>query len=397
MRTLTSRTRSDETRDGESAVFPAEPAPWVSRTLAWLLIGLFAAALLAAIVVRVPETVRSPFVLVPEGGADPIQSPRGAVVEEVRVREGESVRKGETLFVLRVDEVREWRAEIDEREQALRTAVETSRNLEETHRAEMRIKEGEIEQARREIAFRTEHLRIMGDLVRRAETLARSGLIAEMELASHQLSLSESQKDLELARKTLAQTILERGALETQRARQRLAERSAVEESRIRIASLAQPLAASSNDLLEVRAPYDAVCLNVAQRSSGGVVGAGDELCQLTPATRRLQARLLLPEAGLPRLEPRQPVRLLFDAFPYQRYGAVTGAIDWISPAAVARADGSDFVGIASLEKDEIRAGGATFPLKAGMKGEARITVGRRALIEFLFEPLRQARETLQP
>ncbi|HEU5162702.1 MAG TPA: biotin/lipoyl-binding protein, partial [Thermoanaerobaculia bacterium] len=160
MRTFKPGTRSSEMREGDSAIFPAEPAPWVSRTLAWLLIGLFAAALIAAIVVRVPETVRSPFVLVPEGGADPIQSPRGAVVEEVRVREGESVRKGETLFVLRVDEVREWRAEIDEREQALRTAVETSRNLEENHRAEMRIKEGEIEQARREIAFRIEHLRI---------------------------------------------------------------------------------------------------------------------------------------------------------------------------------------------------------------------------------------------
>ena len=344
--------------------------------------------------VRVPETVRSRFVLVPEGGADAIQSPRSAVVEEVRVREGQSVRKGETLFVLRVDQVREWRAEIDEREQALRTAVDTSSNLEENHRADLRIKDGEIEQARREVTFRAEHLRIMGDLVRRAETLATSGLIADMELASHRLSLSESQKDLELARKTLAQKVLERGALETQRARQRLAERSAVEESRIRISSLQQPLSASSEDLLEVRAPYDAVCLNVAQRR---VVGPGDELCQLTPATRRLHARLQLPESGLPRLQARQRVRLFFDAFPYQRYGAVVGAIDWISPAAVARADGSDFIGLASMEQAEVRAGGMAFPLKAGMQGEARITVGRRALIEFLFEPLRQARESLRP
>jgi membrane fusion protein len=391
---LSSRTIGNATRDEGSAVFPAEPPPWVPRALAWLLIALFAAALIAAIVVRVPETVRSRFVLVPEGGADAIQSPRSAVVEEVRVREGQSVRKGETLFVLRVDQVREWRAEIDERQQALRTAIDTSSNLEENHRAELRIKDGEIDQARREVVFRTEHLRIMGDLVTRAEKLATSGLIAEMELASHRLSLSESQKDLELARKTLAQKVLERGALETQRARQRLAERSAVEESRIRIASLEQPLAASSNDLLEVRAPYDAVCLKVVQQR---VVGAGDELCQLTPATRRLHARLQLPESGLPRLAPRQRVRLFFDAFPYQRYGAVRGAIDWISPAAVARADGSDFIALASMEQGAIRAGGSAFPLKAGMQGEARITVGRRALIEYLFEPLRQARETLQP
>ncbi len=397
MRNLSASDTGNAKWDEGPAFFPAEPPPWMARALAWLLIALFLTALTAAIVVRVPETIESRFVLVPDGGADPIQSPRSAVIEEVLVREGQSVERGETLFVLRVDQVREWRAETDAGEQSLRSARETSRKLEETHAAELRIKDGEIEQARREVVFRTEHLRIMGDLVQRAETLATSGLIADMELASHRLSLSESQKDLELARKTLAQKLLERGALETERARQRIAERSTAEALTIRLSSLEQPLAASSNDLLAVRAPYDAVCLNVTQQSSGRVVGPGDELCQLTPTTRRLHARLQLPESGLPRLEPRQRVRLLFDAFPYQRYGVVTGVVDWISPAAVARAEGSDFVGVASMEAAEIRSGGSVFPLKAGMKGKARITVGRRALIEFLLEPLRQMRENLEP
>jgi hypothetical protein len=31
------------------------------------------------------------------------------------------------------------------------------------------------------------------------------------------------------------------------------------------------------------------------------------------------------------------------------------------------------------------------------MKGSARVTVGRRALIEYAFEPLRSIRENLQP
>lgn len=393
---MLSPVNSGSANASDDAIFPAEPPPWVARALAWLLIALFLSAILASIVVRVPETVESPFVLVPKGGADPIEAPRAAVVHQVLVTEGQSVRRGDKLFVLSVDQVREWRAETDAREQALRTAEETSRKLEEAHAAALRIKDGEIAQARRETAFRTEHLRLMSDLLGRAEQLAVSGLISDMELTSHRLSVTESRKNLEQARKTLTQELDERGALETERARQRIAERSAAEESMIRISSLRQPLTATSSGLLEVRAPYDAVVLDVMQQS-GRVVAPGDDLCQLTAPTRHLQARLQMPETGLAKIEPQQRVRLRFDAYPYQRYGVVDGVVDWISPAAVEHRDGADFVVVANVSESGIRAKGTTLPLRPGMRGQARITVGRRALIEYLLEPLRRVRENLEP
>jgi hypothetical protein len=74
----------------------------------------------------------------------------------------------------------------------------------------------------------------------------------------------------------------------------------------------------------------------------------------------------------------------------------VAGAIDWVSPAAVLRQQGSEFVALASLERQAVVAGTKSYPLRPGMKGEARVTVGRRSLIEFVFEPLRRIRENLQ-
>jgi len=133
------------------------------------------------------------------------------------------------------------------------------------------------------------------------------------------------------------------------------------------------------------------------QQSAGGVVAPGEQLCQLSPVTSRLQARLDVPESGVSRLRPHQQVRLLFDAFPYQRYGVARGTLDWISPAAVARQEGSEFVAVASLERPVIVAGGNTWPLRAGMKGEARVTIGRRALLEYAVEPLRKMHENLAP
>lgn len=385
------------TWEADAPIAPKDPPHWFVVALAWLLIALFATALLVAIFVHVPETVRSRFVLMPENGVESIQSPRRGVVAQVSAKQGQSVHKGDLLFLLRVDEVREWKLESDTRREELRALQERLGKEEEAYGSALRIKDSEISQADREVTFREAHLRIMQDLVVRVEKLAASGLMSEIELASHRLSRAQSAKDLEIAQKTLAQRRMERQRLEMDRARQRNEENSKAEDLRMRLAALQQPLSASANGLLEVRAPYDGVCVNVAEETAGRVVAAGDALCQLTPNTTRLEARLDVPETGVSRVARNQRVRLFFDAFPYQRFGGVNGAIDWVSPAAVLRQQRSDFVALASLDRQEVVAGRNSYPLRPGMKGEARVTVGRRSLIEFAFEPLRRIRENLKP
>jgi HlyD family secretion protein len=106
---------------------------------------------------------------------------------------------------------------------------------------------------------------------------------------------------------------------------------------------------------------------------------------------------MMLTEAGLAKLAIAQKVRYFFEAFPYQRYGAVDGKLEWISPSAVSSTDGSHFVASASLDRDTISVGGKTMPLRVGMKGEAHVVVGHRTLIEYAFEPIRQLRETMGP
>src|SRR5947207_7360887 len=94
--------------DAESEMSPQEPPHWIVRTTAWILVGAFLFALLIAIVMRLPETVHCRFILIPATGADPIQSPRQAVISRVAVEEGQPVKAGEDLFVLRSDEIRGW-------------------------------------------------------------------------------------------------------------------------------------------------------------------------------------------------------------------------------------------------------------------------------------------------
>src|SRR5438045_9478994 len=59
----------------------------------------------------------------------------------------------------------------------------------------------------------------------------------------------------------------------------------------------------------------------------------------------------MLNESGLAKLKSDQLVRFFFEAYPYQRYGALSGKLNWVSPSAVAGASGQYFVGLASLDE----------------------------------------------
>jgi hemolysin D len=382
--------------DEQAEMLPVEPPPLVVSGTAWLLVAMFVVALIAAIVVQVPETVRCQFVLAPENGADPIQAPYQAVVSEVRVTEAQEVAAGAELFVLRSDEVRTKHTQLQTLAQDLRTQEDTIVKTEAAHITQRAIKSEEIAQFERELEFRRIHAATSRDLVERLDRLARAGGVSHLELTRAQLALAESEKDLQVAGRSLEALKLERTKLDTERARRRTEEAADVQKLKFQIDALQRELLGTRDDLLSIRAPYDAVVISLAQRNAGSVVQAGAELCQLAPIGAIPYARLAVRESGLARLAIGQHVRLFFDAFPYQRYGTVAGELKWISAAAVASERGRQFTAAASLDRTFIRVKNEERPLRVGMQGEARIAVGSRALIEHAFEPIRQLRENLR-
>jgi multidrug resistance efflux pump len=381
----------------ESELLPQEPPPWIIRWTAWLLIAAFIFAFVIAIVVRLPETVDCHFVLIPATGADPIQSPRQATISRVLAEEGQSVKRGDELFVLRSDEIGGWDTQFRTLSEDLRTKQGSLKRNESAYTAQLGIKSAEIEQAKSEVQFRENHARTSRELVTRMEKLAKQGGESEVDLIKLKLDLAGSEKDLSVAQRTLQQVTLDRERMETEHARQRGEDEGEVEKLKVRIAALRKDLENAQQNLLMVRSPYEGVVISVDQRTPGSFVQQGQVLCQLAPKGSKPRARMTLSEAGLPRLAVAQRVRYFFEAFPYQRYGTVTGKVAWISPSAVTSTDGSRFVALGSLDRYEMSSrGGRSLPLRVGMIGDARIIVGGRTLIEYAFEPIRQLRESIK-
>jgi hemolysin D len=381
--------------DVESEMLPQDPPPWIIRWTAWLLLGFLGFAFLLAIVVKLPETVLCPFVLVPATGADPIQSPRQAVIARVSVNEGQEVKKGAELFVLRSDEVRGWDTQFRTLTQDLHSKEEGLLQNESAYAAQLEIKQAEIEQAKSEVGFRETHAKTSRELVGRMEKLAKQGGESEVELIRLKLDLAASEKDLSVAQRTVQQVTLDVRRMETEHARQRGEQKSDIENLKTRISALKTDLENTSDNMLTVRSPYDGVITSMDQRTVGSVVQQGAVLCQLASQEAKPRARMIVNENGLPKLAVSQRVRYFFDAFPYQRYGAVNGTLDWISPSAITTTEGPHFIALASLDESAISRSGKKLPLRVGMRGDAHIVVGGRTPIEYVLEPIHQLRENM--
>src|SRR5437667_4560643 len=376
---------------------PQAPPPWIVRTTAWILVGAFLFALLIAIVMRLPETVHCPFILIPATGADPIQAPRQAIISRVAVEEGQPVKAGEDLFILRSDEIRGWDTQFRTLTEELRNKEESLTQYETAYVSQLEIKKAEIEQAKSEVKFRENHAATSRDLVTRMEKLAKQGGESEIDLVKLKLDLAGSEKDLSVAQRTVQQVNLDRERMETEHARQRAEQQSEIEKLKMRIGALKTDLENANQNLLTVRSRYEGVIISMDQRSVGTFVQQGQVLCQLAPKDAKPRARMSLNEVGLPKLIVTQRVRYFFEAYPYQRYGTVTGKLDWISPSAVTSGDGSHFTALGSLDRHDIFSrAGKILPLRVGMRGDAHIIVGSRTMIEYAFEPIRQLRESMK-
>ena len=95
-------------------------------------------------------------------------------------------------------------------------------------------------------------------------------------------------------------------------------------------------------------------------------------------------------------MEAGQQVRFLYDAFPYQNFGAYTGRIAKISRTVVT---GSEIKGpvelkepvyraIAMLDRQDVDAYGKKEPLQTGMLLKADIILDKRSLASWLLNPL---------
>lgn len=385
------------------------PPHWAARSLAYILILLFATVAVFSLLIRVPESVSGPFVLVPVHGTDPVRASRSGIIAEVRVAEGQSVAKGEPLFVVRSTPVGDRSADMGALEAQVKGVEESLANLSREYESQRLAEEQESRKLKERSAylggtidFKRKQLVLVKEVAGRYEALYGKGMVSWVEYAARQLEVNRAAVDLEQieteSKENRASLEKLRHESEARRVKHTEVDRSLKEErekARIKVAALKRDLVHSESNQLSVPAPCAGTVLRLQVKRPGAVVQEGEVLCELACSGEGLQAELTVPQAGVGRIKPGQGVKLLYDAFPYQRYGVRHGAVRWVSPTSVTVANSSIFHAFVDIEDEAILVEGQPRPLKAGMRGTAKVVVGRRSLMAYAFEPLRQLKESL--
>ena len=113
----------------------------------------------------------------------------------------------------------------------------------------------------------------------------------------------------------------------------------------------------------------------------------------IVPNNPKLHAELAVPSSAIGFVRPGQTVHIAIDAFPYQRFGTISGRVRNVSLSTInMTAPDGKFAAVypatVILDRTTIEAYGVRQPLVSGMTLTARIVTEKQSLWRWLFEPL---------
>jgi len=417
----------------------ALPIPRRSRFTLYIIFAMFFSLLMVTIFLpidRVVEGVGTIVSLEPQIGVAALEN---SIVRRVKVQLGQVVRKGDVLIQLDpttasadltlyedqvaslTQETRRLQAELDGRTYLsdgtrhgdLQSSLYTQRNSQltsqlENYQQKIEALRGPVQQAESDIRGYNERLsyaRVVEDKRRELERLqvgSQLNTLSASDVRAEMLRFREAARAVLInAQRTLDAMIAERdGFLEQWRATTAQSLKDQGDKLDQAIDSLQK--ARLTMDVVELRAPMDAIVLQVAPVNNGTVVVAGSQLIQLTPIDAPVEAEIIFSAQDAGYIIPGQRATVKFDTFPYTTHGTGTGKIRVLSPDSIRNpynpitqpAGLSDvqqqlgmlfYKGRVSIEDLKLFSVPDGFRPTPGMAVTVDVLVGHRTFLEYMF------------
>lgn len=373
-----------------------------------------------AVWAEVTRKAKLPGLLMPTLGTLNLTTPQAGTVLAVKAKEGDVVQAGHVLVVISTDRATaqgDTAALIAHSLQQRRATLESERNLAEVQSRQrqqalsdrLRSISSERAQAEGEIEALQHRLQLSAKSVDRYNELARSGFVADIKAQEQQEAAIDLGTRDRNARRSL--TVLERDA-QSIRAEQ-TANASALQTQ---LAQIDRSLATldqegtenSARGQLVITAPQ-AGMVTALTLHAGQAVQPGQTLATVVPQASageasRLEAHLFAPSRTAGFVQPGQAVWLRYAAYPYQKFGMAQGHIDSVSRTPINPQDLPPGQAVAlqqaaqsneplyrvtvALDSQGIQTYGQAQPLKPGMALEADVLQDRRAVWEWVLEPV---------
>jgi membrane fusion protein len=351
--------------------------------------------------------------LTPAAGTAKIFAFRQGTIKEIFVKEGQQVEKEQPLLSIETSQIAANGEDInvsilatrEAQRNLLTTQIAAEQERVKSEQARLTALTGglttEVSELQDQIETQKEAVRVSREIVSSVIDLRARGLISALEFAQRELTaLGQKQKQNSLNQEFAAR---QNQLTETSYSLEQLPTVMAG-----KIQSLRSELATTEQRITEIsgrrayviRAP-DAGRISTLQTTVGQFADARRPQMEIIPNDSALQAELFVPTRGIGFVQPGQKVRILYEAFPHQQFGAYGGRISEISQTILTRSDAAAgpielkepaYRVTVVLDRPDIDAYGKRIPLQAGMLLNADIILEKRSVMRWFLDPLLSVR-----
>ncbi|GGY96654.1 HlyD family secretion protein [Pseudoduganella plicata] len=353
-------------------------------------------------------------IVIPDKSLLSITAPKAGSLSGVLVREGQTVREGDALYVIsseRTTAQGQTQATINDsvHRQIGRLQDELSRHERQAgaqlreSKEQIKSLHASLEHLDAELAAQRQKVQLLRDLSERMTDLAKEGSISRNTAALRAADLLEQQSRLASLE---AQRLALLRDLSTARVRsEELPLQAERETSQLKRDILGKEQQASEGEARReviVRALQSGRVAGLVARTGQPVV-AGQFLSNIIPEGSVLEAELYVPTRAAGFVRPGTDVLLRYDAFPYQKFGQFKGVVREVALAAVLTSElrglGGEAQAISNksepvylmrvrLERQSVATSSGELPIKPGMQLSASLIMEHRTLAAWAFGSL---------
>jgi len=348
-----------------------------ARGISWALMAVTGFALGWLALAKTEEIVTAPGKLEPLGVVKDVQMPVGGVVDQVLVKEGDRVKKGQLLLKLDTEATQDRKASVEKTIQFKEQQL--SLKQEELSRY-LAVNDTEQQVLRDSLVLEKE-------VLSRLDKLNREGATAELQFLQQRNKVQEVAGQLEQAKveRLRQQAILEQGARELS---SNLADlRSKLIELNVNIRYQA------------IRAPEAGLVFELKPKSKGFVAETSEPVMKIVPFDR-LEARVEVPSKDIGFVQVGKAADISIDSFPATDFGVLQGTVRKIGSDALPPDQLKQFYRFPvdiRLNSQQLKLkSGANLPLQVGMSITANVKLRKVTYLQLLLSDFKDKAKSLQ-
>jgi HlyD family secretion protein len=303
----------------------------VTNPRGWLALAALGAMLLTAlgwgIWGSIPAEATGEGILIRQGGVSDLVVAANGQVEDVLVKVGDVIAKGQTVARIRQDVIVRQIRDTEARLADLRADyAETLRTSEQQKRLRVRDLAQQRTNLQRGIETLEKDLELLRERMEAERRLLDDGLITKQTFVATQQSLNAKSAELASQRLQLDGLDLKRLEGDQQLDQQLTAKQAAIRDLELTV----RELNAKLTENVSVVSSYAGRVLEILA-DRGDVVSPGSPILSVEVVSQELVAVLFVPASAGKKVEPGMPVRVAPSTVKREEYGSILGRVTWVA------------------------------------------------------------------